>query len=61
MPLKKFQKFEDARKDLWVLSPDTEYINKVRNLFTLVNHLAPRKIKRGVYKFTNINDKNEIG
>ena len=61
MPLKKFQKFEDARKDLWVLIPDAEYINKVRNLFTLVNYLAPRKIKRGVYKFTNINDKNEIG
>ena len=60
MPLKKFQNFEDAKKDLWVLNPDAEYINKVRSLFTLVNYLAPRKIKRGVYKFVNINDKNEI-
>jgi hypothetical protein len=61
MPLKKFQKFEDARKDLWVLNPDAEYLKKVRSLFTLVNCLAPGKIKRGVYKFTNINDKNVIG
>ena len=60
MPLKKFQNFEDAKKDLWVLNPDAEYINKVRSLFTLVNYLAPRKIKRGVYKFVNINDKNEL-
>jgi len=61
MPIKKYLKFEDARKDLWVLNQDDEYIKKVRNLFTLVDRLAPKKIKRGVYKFTNINDKNEIG
>lgn len=60
MPLKKYNKFEDARKDLWVLNPDAEYIKKVRSLFALVNYLAPRKIKKGVYKFTNINAKNEI-
>lgn len=61
MPLKKYLKFEDARKDLWVHNPDAEYIKKVRSLFTLANYLTPRKIKRGVYKFTHINDKNEIG
>lgn len=60
MPIKKFQKFEDARKDLWVLNPDADYMKKVRNLFALVNSLAPIKIKKGVYKFSSINSKNEI-
>ena len=58
MTLKKFQNFEDARKDLWVLNPDAEYINKVRNLFNLVHRLTRRKTERGIHKFSDINDKS---
>jgi hypothetical protein len=56
MPIKKYLKFEDAKKDIWVLSPDKSYYTKIKELFALFEKLHPHQVKRGITKYKNLSE-----
>ncbi len=51
MPIKKFTSFDDASKALWVLNPDMEYYEKMKQHFDFWNKLSNKTSKKGVRKF----------
>ena len=56
MPIKKFDTFEKASKDLWVLEPNKEYYEKLKNLFVFWNKLSKRSCIKGIQKFESYDD-----
>ncbi len=53
MSIKKFNTFEEASKDLWVLNPKKEYYEKLKELFAFWDKLSQRQCVRGIKKFTS--------
>ena len=51
MPIKKFTSFDDASKAPWVLNPDKEYYEKMKQHFDFWSKLSNKKAKKGVRKF----------
>ncbi len=60
MPVYKFKTFEDAERALWTLNPDDEYYRRVRGLFEIAFRLAPPKCRRGIFRFSSIEEANEF-
>lgn len=51
MSVKKFSSFNKASQDLWILEPDPEYYENLKELFDFWSKLSNRKIIRGFHKF----------
>ncbi len=51
MTVKKYKTFEEAEKDLWILSPDKEYFKKILKLFDNKLCCKVRKCPKGVFKY----------
>jgi hypothetical protein len=56
MSIKKFTTFEEASKDLWVMKPNKEYYERLKELFTFWDKLSQRKCKKGIQKFNSYED-----
>lgn len=54
MPIKRYNTFEDAQKDLWNIETDDKYYLKLKALFRFWGLLRTKKIKKGIQKFVNI-------
>lgn len=56
MPIKKFSTFKEASKDLWILEPNEEYYQKLKELFAFWGKLSNRKCIRGIQKIKFYDD-----
>ena len=56
MAIKKFNSFQEASKDLWVIKPDKEYYEKLKQLFAFWNELYEKKCIKGIQKFKSYNE-----
>ncbi len=56
MPIKKFSSFEEARQDLWVFTPDTEYYKRLRTFYRFVDRLTRPHHVKGIFKYRNIEE-----
>lgn len=56
MTIIKYKTFEAASKDLWVLNPDKDYYNNIRNYFELWQRLYKPSIKNKLVKYKSIDD-----
>lgn len=55
--IEKFRTIQEAEKNTWTLDPKDEYYKKMNEFFIMIEKLSSFKVKRGVYKFANINAK----
>jgi len=56
MPLTKYKSFEEARRDLWVLKPGTEYYKKIRGIFNLFQKLHKTEIENKLTRYKSIEE-----
>jgi inactivated superfamily I helicase len=56
MPVKKYKYFEEASDALWVLEPNAEYFQKLREINLFWSKLNRTKIKKGIQKFKTYED-----
>lgn len=56
MPVKKFNSFEEAATDLWIMRPNEAYYEKVRQFLIVWSRLLPHPTRRSLLKFKNIHD-----
>lgn len=55
--IEKFRTIQEAQKNIWTLDPKDDYYKKVNDFFIMIEKLSSFKVKRGVYKFADINAK----
>jgi hypothetical protein len=61
MPVYKFRTFEEAERALWNFNPDSNYYDRVKQLWDFANKLAPaRPFKKGLFKFRSIKEANRL-
>ncbi len=53
MSLKKYSTFEEASKDMWVMTPNDDYYNKLKAHFEFWKKLYDKKIEKGIKKFSS--------
>ena len=56
MTVKKYKTFEDAEKDLWVLTPDKRYYKKILKLFDNRLFSKINKCPKGIFKYKTFED-----
>ncbi len=56
MSIKKYSSFEEASKDLWIMNPNDDYYNKLKEHFAFWKKLSDRKIEKGIKKFKSYDE-----